>query len=143
MQHFARTPSAIPSLLRTLMTHKDLTPVFPAGAKPLAPYTPGIKAGGFLFVSGQLGIVDGKLVEGVEEQTRVALENLKTVVEAGGSSIDKICKITVFLNDINDFAKMNGVYGKFFDNHKPARSAFQVGKLPLDGLVEIEAIVLA
>jgi 2-iminobutanoate/2-iminopropanoate deaminase len=79
---------------------------------------------------------------GIEAETRQALTNLKTVLEAGGSSLENVVKTTVFLRDINDFTKMNGVYAVFFTDNYPARSAFQVGALPKGAAVEIEAIAL-
>jgi 2-iminobutanoate/2-iminopropanoate deaminase len=115
------------------------------GSKPLAPYSPGIRAGNFVFSSGQIALdpATGKLVEGgVEAETRQALTNLKAVLEAAGSGLDQVVKVTVFLNDINDYGAVNEVYGTFFTQDPPARSAFQVGNLPIGALVEIEAIAL-
>lgn len=100
---------------------------------------------GFIFTSGQLPIdpATGAFVPGaVAEQTDQALKNLKAVVEAGGSRLDKIVKTTVFLKDMNDFAAMNAVYATFFPNRPPARSTVEVARLPKDALVEIEAIAL-
>lgn len=115
------------------------------GSKPLAPYSPGIRAGNFVFSSGQIALdpATGKLVEGgVEAETRQALTNLKAVLEAAGSGLDEVVKVTVFLKDINDYGAVNEVYGTFFTQDPPARSAFQVGNLPIGALVEIEAIAL-
>lgn len=114
-------------------------------AKAIGPYSLGIKAGQFVFCSGQLGIdpASGSMVEGgVEAETRQALTNLATVLEAAGSSLERVVKTTVFLRDINDFTRMNGVYAEFFTVEPPARSAFQVAALPRGGAVEIEAIAL-
>lgn len=114
-------------------------------AKAIGPYSLGIKAGQLVFCSGQLGLdpATGNMVEGgVEAETRQALTNLATVLEAAGSSLDRVVKTTVFLRDINDFARMNGVYAEFFTSEPPARSAFQVAALPRGGAVEIEAIAL-
>jgi len=111
----------------------------------IGPYSAGVKAGGFVFTAGQLGIdpENGEFVPGgVEAQTRKALENLTAVLEAAGTSLVKVVKTTVFLNDMNDFGAMNGVYGQFFTENFPARSAVQAARLPKDGLVEIEAIAL-
>jgi len=111
----------------------------------IGPYSAGVKAGGFVFTAGQLGIdpENGEFVPGgVEAQTRKALENLTAVLEAAGTSLAKVVKTTVFLNDMNDFGAMNGVYGQFFTENFPARSAVQAARLPKDGLVEIEAIAL-
>ncbi|KZT02235.1 YjgF-like protein [Laetiporus sulphureus 93-53] len=110
----------------------------------VGPYNQAVKAGNLLFVSGSLGIdpATGKLVPGgVEEQTEQALKNMKTIIEAGGSDVSKVVKTTVFLKSMDDFTTMNGIYARFFNGHKPARSAVQVAKLPLDGLFEIECIV--
>jgi 2-iminobutanoate/2-iminopropanoate deaminase len=115
------------------------------GPKALGPYSQAIKANGFIFVSGQ-GAVDpatGKLVEGdTARQTERALENLKAILEAAGSSLHKAVKATVFLKDMNDFAAMNAVYARFFPQGPPARSTVEVARLPLDLRVEIEMIAL-
>lgn len=113
--------------------------------KALGPYSAGIKAGNLVFTAGQLGLdpASGDFVPGgIEAQTQKALENLSAILEAAGSSLDKVVKTTVFLNDMNDFGAMNGVYGQFFTESFPARSAVQAARLPKDGLVEIEAVAL-
>ena len=110
------------------------------------PYSPGIKTNGFVFASGQLGLVPetGEFAEGgVAGQTRQSLTNVKHVLEAAGSGLEKVVKVTVFLKDIKDFAAMNAVYSEFFKEECPARSAVQVAALPKDGLVEIEVIAEA
>ncbi len=112
----------------------------------IGPYSQAIEANGFVFCSGQIAIdpATGKLISGtVEEQTRLVLNNLKAVLEAAGSSLDKVVKCTVFLQDMNDFSKMNEVYGQFFKPPYPARAAVQVARLPKDVKVEIEAIATA
>lgn len=112
----------------------------------IGPYSQGIETQGvskLVFTSGQIPLdpKTGQLVEGdIKAQTRQALENLKAVLEAGGSSLKKVIKCTVFLADMNDFAAMNEVYGEYFNQAPPARSAFQVARLPKDARVEIEAI---
>lgn len=109
----------------------------------VGPYSQGIAANGFVFTAGQLGLdpATKAFVEGgIEAQTRQALENLKGVLEAGGASLETVVKVTVFLDNIEDFAAMNGVYAEFFTENPPARSAFEVARLPLGALVEIEAI---
>ncbi len=112
----------------------------------IGPYSQGIDAGGLVFTSGQLGLdpATGDFAPGgVEAQTRQSLANLKAVLEAAGSGMDKVVKTTVFLKDMNDFAAMNKVYAEFFpEGACPARSAVQVARLPKDGLVEIEAIAV-
>jgi len=113
--------------------------------KPTAPYSPGIKAGGFLYVSGQVPVnpQTGEIVKGgIEEQTRQTLENIKAVLEAGGSSMDKLIKCTVFMTDISEFSKMNEVYRSFFPKDPPARSTVEVSKLAIDVKIEIEAIAI-
>ncbi|MBP3265164.1 MAG: RidA family protein [Acidaminococcaceae bacterium] len=112
----------------------------------IGPYSQAIKANGFVFASGQLGLVPatGEFAEGgIEEQTRQSLTNVKSVLEAAGSGLEKVVKTTVFLKDIKDFAAMNKVYSKFFKTDCPARSAVQIAALPKDGLVEIEVIAEA
>ena len=111
----------------------------------VGPYSQAIRVGDFIYTAGQLGIdpASGKLVEGgIEAQTQQALTNLKAVLEAAGGTMDRVVKVTVFLEDINDFKAMNTVYGGFFPSEPPARSAVQVAALPLQGLVEIEAVAV-
>jgi 2-iminobutanoate/2-iminopropanoate deaminase len=112
----------------------------------VGPYSQGVRAGNFVFTAGQLGIVPGtKAFAGpdIEAQTHQALENLKAVLEAGGSCLKHVVKTTVFLADIGDFSRMNAVYAEFFPEGPPARSAVQVAALPLGGQVEIEAVAEA
>jgi 2-iminobutanoate/2-iminopropanoate deaminase len=114
--------------------------------KALAPYSPAVKGGGLIFISGQLGMdpATNQLVEGgFEAECRQALLNLKNLVEAAGSTLDQVVKVTVFLKDINDFARLNSIYAEFFTVNPPARSAFQVAALPKNAAIEIEAIALA
>lgn len=111
----------------------------------VGPYSQAIKAGGLVFTAGQLGLdsTTGKFVEeDVAAQARQALKNLKAILEEAGSSLEKVIKVTVFLQDMNDFARVNEVYGEFFTSAPPARSAVQVAALPLGGLVEIEAVAI-
>jgi 2-iminobutanoate/2-iminopropanoate deaminase len=111
----------------------------------VGPYSQGIHAGDLVFTAGQLGIdpASGKFVAGgVEAQARQALTNLQGVLEAAGVSLDRAVKVTVFLQDMNDFQAVNAVYAQFFTQDPPARSAVQVAALPLGGLVEIEAIAV-
>ncbi|KZV84219.1 YjgF-like protein [Exidia glandulosa HHB12029] len=120
--------------------------VSPDAPAAIGPYSQAIKANGLIFVSGCLAIdpATKELVPGdVVAQVKQALKNLKAVVEASGSSVDKIAKTTVFVKDMNDFGAINGVYAEFFGDHKPARSLVEVARLPKDALFEIEAIVLA
>ena len=111
----------------------------------VGPYSQAVRAGNFVFTAGQLGIVPGtKDFAGpdIEAQTRQALENLKAVLQAGGSCLEHAVKITVFLADMGEFARMNAIYAKFFPESPPARSAVQAAALPLGGRVEIEAVAL-
>ena len=106
-------------------------------------YSQGIVSNGFVYSSGQLPLVPetGELIsDDVKKATRQSLENVKAIVEAGGSSVEKIVKVNIFLDDVNDFAAVNEAYAEFFGDHKPARSCVEVGKLPKNGLLEIEAI---
>lgn len=108
----------------------------------IGPYSQAIATGSWVYTSGQLGLnpETGELVEGVQEQARQALNNLKAILEEAGASLDHIVKTTVFLKDMNDFAAVNEVYSTFFSEPYPARSAIEVARLPKDGLVEIEAV---
>jgi 2-iminobutanoate/2-iminopropanoate deaminase len=113
--------------------------------KAIGPYSQGVIAGGMVYCSGQIAIdpASGELNTGsIEEQTRLVLRNLGAVLEAAGSSTDKVVKATVFLQDMNDFAQMNAVYGEFFKPPYPARAAVQVARLPRDVKVEIEAVAV-
>jgi 2-iminobutanoate/2-iminopropanoate deaminase len=113
--------------------------------KAIGPYSQGVIASGFVFCSGQLALdpASGELSSGtVEEQTRIVLKNLGAVLAAAGSSLDRVVKTTIFLQDMNDFAKVNEVYGGFFKAPFPARATVQVARLPRDGKVEIEAVAL-
>jgi 2-iminobutanoate/2-iminopropanoate deaminase len=110
---------------------------------PIGPYSKGVKCGGLIFVGGQLPVdpKTEKLVEGgIKEQTKQSLENVKAIVEAGRSSLEKVVKTTVYLKDINDFNQMNEVYKQFFKKDFPARATIQIARLPRDALIEIEAI---
>ena len=109
----------------------------------IGPYSQANKCGNLAITSGQLPIdmATGAFPEGIEAQTKASLENVKTILENAGSSMDKVLKTTVFLKNINDFAAMNGVYATFFsEGSYPSRSAIEVARLPKDALVEIEAI---
>jgi 2-iminobutanoate/2-iminopropanoate deaminase len=108
----------------------------------IGPYSQAIAIGDLIFTSGQLGLdpESGQFPEGVEGQAAQSLANVKAILEAAGSSLDKVVKATVFLKDMNDFVKVNEVYGTFFTQPYPARSAVEVARLPKDALVEIEVI---
>jgi len=115
------------------------------GPKAIGPYSQAIKANGFVFVSGQVPLDPRtqQLVEGdVARQTERVLENLKGIVEAAGSTLDRAVKTTVFLKDMADFAAMNEVYGRYFLSQPPARATVEVARLPRDVRVEIDLIAL-
>jgi 2-iminobutanoate/2-iminopropanoate deaminase len=108
-----------------------------------APYSQAIKAGGFVFVSGQLALKPGvKELSGgsIEEQTEQVLANLRAILEEAGTSLEKLVKTTVFLQNLDDFQGMNSVYAQQVGDNPPARSTVEVAKLPSGALVEIEAI---
>lgn len=112
----------------------------------IGPYSQAIKAGGFVFASGQIPIdpATGQFVSGgIAEQTEQVMKNLTAVLEAAASGLDRVVKTTVFLADMSEFAAMNEVYGKFFINDPPARATIQATRLPRDARVEIDAIALA
>ena len=111
--------------------------------KAIGPYSQAVEAGGLVFVSGQLPIdpATGAFPEGIEAQTRQSLTNAKAILAAAGLGMESVVKTTVFLKDMNDFAKMNAVYAEFFpEGGYPARSAIEVARLPKDASVEIEVI---
>lgn len=109
----------------------------------IGPYSQAIVAGNILFCSGQIPInpATGEIPSGVEAQAEQALTNVKNLIEAAGSSIDNVVKTTVFIKDMNDFAKINEIYAKYFTEPFPARSCVEVARLPKDVLLEVEAIV--
>jgi len=108
-------------------------------AAPIGPYTPVVRAGDFLICSGQLGLADGVLVDGVAAQVQQAIRNVAALLEPEGAGLENVVKTLVLLADIGDFATMNEAYIESFGDHRPARSAFAVAALPAGGLVEIEA----
>lgn len=114
--------------------------------KAIGPYSQAVRANGFVFVSGQIAL-DPKTQQlvsgGIAEQTVRVLENLKAILEASGSSLTHVVRATVFLADMNEFAAMNDVYGRYFSTQPPARSTVQVSRLPRDVRVEIDVIALA
>ena len=120
-----------------------------AGSMEVAgPYTPAIEANGFLFISGQIAVVNGTVDGDITEQTEMVLQNIKDILEDAGSNMNKVVKCTVFLSNIDNFDAMNAVYMHYFNvstpeiESYPARSAFAVRDLPLNASVEIEAFAL-
>ena len=116
--------------------------IVPEGAAATLPFSPAVKVGHILYLSGQLGVDStGKLVSGgIEAETRQTLTNIKRLLEANGSSMDRVVKCLVMLADIGEWARMNTVYVTFFPTHKPARSAFGATGLALGARAEIECI---
>lgn len=109
-------------------------------SKPVGPYTPAVRAGDWIVVSGQLGAVDGVLVEGgIEAQTRQAVANVAAQLASNGAELTDVVKTLCFLQHMDDFAAFNAAYVKGFGDHRPARSTIGVAALPIGGLVEIEA----
>lgn len=116
-------------------------PVLPGGARPLGPYSPAMRAGPFLFISGQIAVgPDGKVRGTAGEQAWECLERLREVLEAAGAGLGDVVKVTVYLTDMHDFAAVNEVYSRYFPADPPARSCVQVAALPKGARVEIEAI---
>lgn len=116
-----------------------------AAPQAIGPYSQAISANGFVYASGQIPIdpATGQFVSGgIAEQTEQVLRNLSAVLEAAGSGLDRIVKTTVFLADMEEFAAMNEVYGRFFSSEPPARATVQAARLPRDARVEIDAIAL-
>ena len=112
---------------------------------PVGPYSQAVKVGDFVFTAGQIAInpQSGELLTGsVEEQARQVFENLKAVLEAAGSSIDRVVKTTIFLQNMDDFARVNEVYAQYFGESLPARSTVEVSRLPKDVKVEVDCIAV-
>jgi len=109
--------------------------------KAIGPYSQGIRAGGFVFVSGQLPIdlESGEIPGGIANQTERSLKNVQAILEAGGCTMSDVVEVSIFLKDMNDFAAMNRVYERFFEEPYPTRAAVEVARLPMDVLVEIKA----
>jgi 2-iminobutanoate/2-iminopropanoate deaminase len=118
----------------------------PDAPKAIGPYSQAIKAGGFVFTAGQVALdpASGQVVPGdIAAQTERVLKNLAAILQAAGSGFEKVVRCTVFLKSMNDFAAMNGIYGRYFTAAPPARSTVEVARLPKDVLVEIDVIALA
>jgi 2-iminobutanoate/2-iminopropanoate deaminase len=110
----------------------------------IGPYNQGIVAGGFLFTSGQLPInpVTGQVPSSIEEQTVQVLDNLKAIIEEAGSSMEKVVKCTVYLQNFSDFEVMNKIYATYFPTNSPARATVEVSKMAKNALVEIDAVAV-
>jgi 2-iminobutanoate/2-iminopropanoate deaminase len=118
----------------------------PDAPKAIGPYSQGISANGFIFVSGQVAIdpATQQVIEGdVAAQTGRVIQNISEILEAAGSGLGKVVRTTVFLKNMNDFVVMNEVYGKYFNTNPPARSTVEVSRLPRDVQVEIDVIALS
>lgn len=116
------------------------------GPRAIGPYSQAIKAGGFIFTAGQIALdpATAQIIEGdVVRQTVRVLDNLKAIVEAGGSTLARVVKTTVYLKDMNDFSAMNEVYARYFAENPPARSTVEAARLPRDVRVEIDLIAFA
>jgi len=124
------------------MSSKDVVSTEKA-PKAIGPYSQAIKVGGMVYTSGQIAIdpkINQFLDKGIEEQTRLVLDNLKAVLVASGSSLDDVVKTTIYLTNIDDFSKVNEIYATYFSSNKPARSTVCVAKLPKGAKIEIDAI---
>lgn len=110
--------------------------------RAIGPYSQAVRANGFLFVSGQIPIdpASGEIPPDIRAQTRQVLDNLQAVLIAGGSALDKVVKVTVFIEDMNDFEKVNEVYNEYLGPYRPARACVEVRRLPRNCKIEIEAI---
>ena len=122
----------------------EIHPIHPPGHPALAPYSPAIVCGDFVFVSGQVPRDAAGAIVGdtIENATRQCLENVREVLAAAGCSPSRVVKVTVFLQDMNDFERMNATYAAFFGKHRPARTTVQVAKLPVNARIEIECIAV-
>ncbi len=116
----------------------------PYAPKAVGPYSQAVENNGTIYVSGQLPIdgATGQMAEGIEEQTRQSLTNIRYILEEAGYSLSDVAKVCVLLDDIADFAAMNAVYATFFTEQMPARVCYEVAKLPMGAKVEIDAIAV-
>jgi 2-iminobutanoate/2-iminopropanoate deaminase len=116
-----------------------------AAPKPVAAYSQGVVANGFLFTAGQIGLdpATNSLVEGLEAQAQRALENIRAVLHAEGLSVADVVKFTLYLTDLSKFGAINALYERFLDGHRPARTTVGVGSLPAGALFEVDAVAVA
>ena len=114
----------------------------PTAPRPVAAYSQAVEANGFIFCAGQVGVdpAAGKLVDGLTTQAEQVFRNLAHVLEAAGSSFDKIVKTTIFLTDLQHFAEVNAIYERYVGSHRPARTTVGCGSLPLGALIEVDVI---
>ncbi len=128
------------------MSDQEITLIGGAGLpKPAGPYSPGVRTGNLVFVSGQVGVdpATGQAPEGVEAQTEQVLKNVASILEAAGSGLDRVVRCGVFVADMSRFAEMNAAYERMFGDHRPARTTIEPQALPGSGfLVEIDAIAV-
>ncbi|MFT3983209.1 MAG: RidA family protein [Lachnospiraceae bacterium] len=115
-----------------------------AAPAAIGPYSQAIEVNGFIYTSGMIPVIPetGEVVEGIEAQARQALSNVRALLESQGSGMEQIIKTTVFIKNMDDFAKVNEIYATFFEKDFPARSCVEVARLPKDVLIEMEAIAL-
>eukprot|EP01097_Dermamoeba_algensis_P007508 TRINITY_DN4740_c0_g1_i1.p1 TRINITY_DN4740_c0_g1~~TRINITY_DN4740_c0_g1_i1.p1 ORF type:complete len:166 (-),score=30.55 TRINITY_DN4740_c0_g1_i1:307-762(-) len=135
----SKSPRPNPSVQREVV-HTDKAPA------AIGPYSQAIKANGLVFCSGSIALAPGKnelVSDTIEGQTKQVMENLKNVLEAAGSSFEKVVKTTILLIDMAHFPKVNEIYGSYFPSNPPARATFAVAGLPRNALVEIECVALA
>ncbi len=112
----------------------------PDAPQAIGPYSQAVKSGNFIFVSGQLPLSDGQLIEDPAQATTVALQNMEAILRAAGADRNAVVRVGVFVRDIEDFDAINGAYQAFFADHKPARALVEVARLPKDAVLEIEAV---
>ena len=133
--------------MRTGYSYRMMRTIISTDKAPAAigPYSQAVRVGNFIFTSGQIPLTpDGQLVEGdITVQTQQVMENLQALVKAAGSSMDRVVKCTCFLANMDDFAEFNEVYGRYFGDRAPARSAVEVSRLPRNVLVEVEAVLMS
>lgn len=108
----------------------------------IGPYSQAVIAGDFLYASGSIGInpANGELVEGIDKQTMQVMENLRTILQEGNADFSQVVKFTIYLKNINDFAKVNEIYGRYLTKPYPARATVEVSRLPKDALVEMDVV---
>ncbi len=121
---------------KVVTAHTDVAPA------AIGPYSQATVAGELVFVSGQLGLdpVSMELKQGLEAQTRQAMDNLRAILDAAGAALDTVASVDVFLTDMADFAAVNAIYGEYFKDHKPARACIAVAGLPKGGVVEVRCV---